>query len=120
MATSRWRAAAVAGAALLCQACALGVGAPVRPPGGALFTWVEAPLETNFSATPIGSKVGTSETRYLNVPNSYNVPLEFAWGDAAVKAAAADGGITSVHYADYEYLNILGVYNQLTIRVYGD
>lgn len=73
MATSRWRAAAVAGAALLCQACALGVGAPVRPPGGALFTWVEAPLETNFSATPIGSKVGTSETRYLNVPNSYNV-----------------------------------------------
>jgi hypothetical protein len=92
----------------------------VQPPGGALFTWVKAPLETDFSATPVGTKIGTSETRYLYIPNGNNLPLSFAWGDAAVKAAAADGGITTVHYADYEYLNILGVYNQLTVRVYGD
>ena len=119
MATSRRLALVLAAAALFCQACAVGI-APVQPPGGGLFTWVKAPLETNFSATPVGSKVGTSETRYLYVPNGYYVPLSFAWGDAAIEAAAADGLITKIHYADYEYLNILGVYNQVTIRVYGD
>lgn len=105
--------------ALLCQACAVGLVAPVRPPGGALFTWVSAPLDTNFSQTPTGSKVGTSETRYLYIPNGY-LPLSFAWGDASVAEAAAAAGITTIHYADYEYLNVLGVYNQVTVRVSGD
>lgn len=114
------RAAAALAAALLCQACAVGVGAPVRPPGGALFTWVSAPVDTNFSQTPVGSKTGTSETRYLYIPNGNSLPLSFAWGDARIAEAAADAGITTVHYADYEFLNILGVYNQLTVRVSGD
>ena len=114
------RAAAALAAALLCQACAVGVGAPVRPPGGALFTWVSAPIDTNFSQTPVGSKVGTSETRYLYIPNGNNLPLSFAWGDAGVAEAADDAGITKIHYVDYEYLDVLSIYRQVTIRVSGD
>ena len=114
------RAAAALAAALGCQACAVGVGAPVRPPGGALFTLVSAPVDTNFSQTPVGTKVGTAETRYLYIPNGNSLPLSFSWGDAGVAAAAEDAGITTIHYVDYEYLDILSVYRQVTVRVSGD
>ncbi len=123
MATRRGvrRALAVTlGTALAALGCAVPVGAPVRPPGGWIFTYVSAPIDTNFSETPIGSKVGTADSRYLYIPISAYVPLEVAFGDSAVKQAAADGGITTVHYVDYEYLRILGIYQQLTIRVSGD
>ena len=92
----------------------------MRPPGGGIFTRVAAPVDTNFSETPLGSRVGTSMAHYLYVPLSAYIPLSFAWGDASVKEAAADGQITTVHYVDYEVLSILGVYVQLTVKVSGD
>jgi TRL-like protein family len=112
--------AAALGPLLVTLGCAIGAGAPVRPPGGYLFTYVSAPVDTNFSSTPVGSKVGTADSRYLYIPVSTYVPLEVAFGDAAVKRAADDAGITTIHYIDYTYLRFLGIYEQLTIRVYGD
>ena len=44
----------------------------------------------------------------------------FAWGDASEKAAAANGGITTVRHADYELRAVLWVYRTFTIDVYGD
>ena len=31
-----------------------------------------------------------------------------------------EGGIQTVHYVDYEVLNVLGIYVQLTVKVSGD
>jgi hypothetical protein len=122
MATSR-RLLALAAAALGAQACAV-VQAPVRPPVGFGYTHFSAPAETNFSATPVGAKVGRAETHYLYVPIDwfYNtgVPIELAFGDAAVARAARDAGITTIHYVDYEYTRILGLYEVVTVRVSGD
>ena len=43
-----------------------------------------------------------------------------AVGDASVEAAAANGGITKIRYADYEILNVLGIYREFEVRVSGD
>jgi hypothetical protein len=116
---TRTAALAVLLAALACPAAAQ--RAPVVPPGGWLFTWIKAPAQTNFSATPIGSKMGKAETYYLNSPITfYYVPIEFAFGDAAVKRAADEAGITTIYFVDYEFINVLTIYQRMTIRVFGD
>ena len=38
----------------------------------------------------------------------------------ALTTAAANGGITTIKFVDYEVENILGVYGQYTTVVYGD
>ncbi len=110
---------ALGAAAGLGCAGSTGVGGPVSPPGGFILTYHAAPLETNFEATPVGSRTGTSEVRFLREPFFTNLPL-VTWGDASLEAAAREGGIQTIYYADYELLNVLGIYEQLTIEVSGD
>jgi hypothetical protein len=57
-------------------------------------------------------KVGKSSTT--------SILFLFAWGDASVAAAARDGGITTIRHADYEYLNVIGLYTSFTTVVRGD
>jgi hypothetical protein len=116
------RAAALAAAAALGTGlgCALSpVNVPVAPPGGVLFSYQSAPLETNFDATPIGTRKGEAEVHFLREPFFTNLPLA-TWGDASIAAAAEEGGIQTVHYVDYTVLSVLGVYVQLTAEVFGD
>jgi hypothetical protein len=42
-----------------------------------------------------------------------------AVGDASAKAAADSAGITRVEHMDYEYLNVLGVFQKYATIVYG-
>jgi hypothetical protein len=114
------RLAAAAAALLAGPGCALSpVGAPVAPPGGVLFSYQSAPLETNFDATPIGSKKGEAEVHFLREPFFTSLPLA-TWGDASITAAAQEGGVQTVHYVDYTILSVLGIYVQLTVEVFGD
>jgi len=114
------RAGLALGCLLLALGCASPVIAPVEPPSGGLFGYYSAPLETNFEATPLGSKVGYSQLHFFREPFSgYRVPV-FTISDASVREAAANGFIQKIHYADYQVLNILGFYVQVTIRVAGD
>jgi hypothetical protein len=48
------------------------------------------------------------------------VPIELAFGDAAVKKAADEAGITTIYFVDYEFINVLTIYQRMTIRVFGD
>ncbi|MCD6416581.1 MAG: hypothetical protein J7M08_07790 [Planctomycetes bacterium] len=41
-------------------------------------------------------------------------------GDASIKAAMEEAGITRIHHVDSEEQNILGIYSTKTIRVYGE
>jgi hypothetical protein len=122
MATERRSTAIALGGLLFLAGCASPVAAPVEPPYGGVFSLYSAPLETNFEATPVGSKVGTIEMRHFEIPyNTSGSRLPVAtWASAAIAEAAANGGIQRIHYADYEVLGVLGVYFQLTVRVYGD
>jgi hypothetical protein len=114
------RLAAVAAIAAASSGCTLSpVGVPVAPPGGIILTYQSAPLETNFEATPVGSKKGVAEVRFLREPFFTNLPLA-TWGDGSLEAAMREGGIQTLHYVDYEVLSVLGIYVQLTVRVSGD
>ena len=88
--------------------------APVVPPTALIYTDYKVPLMTKFSGTEIGPKIGMAKTHYLYIY------LNFAWGDASIEEAAKKGNITKVNAADYEFMNVLGIYNELTVWVYGE
>ncbi|MBM4084179.1 MAG: hypothetical protein FJ272_05265 [Planctomycetes bacterium] len=81
------------------------------PPVAFVYTGVKAPLDIDTANTPVTGKKGTSST--------INVLGVVATGDASIKAAADDGGITRVEHVDYEYFNVLFVFSKFTTIVYG-
>jgi len=92
--------------------CAGMITAPVVPPVAMLYTGYQAPLDTDFDNTQMGSKKG--EASVINVLGIVAV------GDASAEAAAEDGRITNVMHADYSFLNVLGVFSKYTTIVYGE
>lgn len=86
--------------------------APVMPPQGLLFTSTSAPLDTNVERTEIGDKTGES--------TAISILTLFAFGDCSVESAARNGNIDTVTYADYSYINVLGIYQGFTTIVYGN
>lgn len=68
---------------------------------------------------PANLKVGTATVTRLALPKTQGI-ASAAWGDVSLLTAAANAGITKVHYADWEYLSILGVYSRATVYVYGE
>jgi hypothetical protein len=85
------------------------IAAPVVPPIGLAYTELDAPLAPRGE---VGSKRGTSTvTAILFLVST---------GDGSVRAAARNGGISDVKLVDYEYRNVLGVYQRYTTVVYGD
>ena len=92
--------------------CAGFYSAPFTPPGGALYSDIQAPLSIEPEGTKLGSKVGeASSTSILGL---------YAVGDVSVATAAEAGGITTVRHIDYKMKNLLGVLSTFTIVVYGD
>jgi len=80
--------------------------APVIPPQGYAFTNISAPLDTQVEGTRVGSRTGKA--------HSVAILGLFAFGDASVEAAAQEGDLSQVDHLDYEFLNILGVYQKFT------
>ncbi len=106
---------ALATVALLSSGCAVAWQVPVDPPRGILFSQYRAPLTANFGEVPVSEKVGTASTFYVNF-----FGYDFAWDDARIEAAAREGGLSRVDYADYEVMQILGIFAQFTVRAYGE
>jgi hypothetical protein len=102
---------------LLCSGCSTW-RAPVEPPRGALFTQYRAPLTADVSNVPVSGKTGVASTMYVRdiILTRQNI----AWDDASIDKAARNGGLSKVHYADYEILEVLGIFGEFTVRVYGE
>ncbi len=96
--------------------------APVVPPPGALVTIYKAPLDYDFSnkgePTYNGSdlKQGTSQTHYIQL---FYRPLSVAFGHEMIEQAQQNADIDEIYYADYEVLNVLGLYVNTKFHVYG-
>lgn len=86
--------------------------APVVPPVAGVFSNIEAPLDVDMDPTELGTKVGRS--------SASNILSLISFGDASIAGAAQRGGIQTIRHADYEYFNILGVYQRFTTVVHGD
>ena len=89
------------------------IQAPVVPPLGAIYTGTVVPLDIDLEKTQLKTtKTGDAScTTILGL---------FAFGDASVAAAAADGRMDTVEHADYEFINVLGIYQKYTTIVYGN
>jgi hypothetical protein len=91
--------------ALVCAGCASYI------PAGSFYTGAKGAIGAG-SGDVSYSKVGkATSTSILGL---------VATGDASIRTAAANGGIKTIKYVDYEVENILGVYGQYTTVVYGD
>ncbi|MHC5034149.1 MAG: TRL domain-containing protein [Planctomycetota bacterium] len=103
----------------LCAGCgALRWQAAVKPPIGVLVTQYRAPLTANVAHVPVCQKMGKVSTLYV-----WDVLItgqDLAWDDASIDAAARQGGLSKVHYADYELMSVFGVFGQFTVRAYGE
>ncbi len=90
---------------------------PVRPPSGFLVAIQRGPLTTSFNETPTNGRLGTAKTFFLREPF---LRTTWAFGDASIAAAMAEGRLRSVHYADFEMVSILGAAGVFETRVYGE
>lgn len=106
---------------------------PVMPPYGVLFTYHRAPLISKFdrSSTPANSifekRPGTSETFYFGIPRVggiYDIVslsiLSVSWGDLSLDAAAKNGRLNKIYYADYETYSVFTIFTRVRIYAYGD
>lgn len=85
--------------------------APVVPPLGTVFTEIQAPLDITYDGSAVTGKSGVSE--------SMAILGLVAIGDASANAAAKEGNITTINHADYEFFNVMGVYQRYRTVVYG-
>ena len=80
-------------------------------PMGMIYTEIKAPVAAGDGGMSY-SKVGVSKaTSVLGL---------IATGDCSIKTAAANGGIKTIKYVDYDAKNTLGIYGEYTTTVYGD
>jgi len=70
-------------------------------------------LPVAATSNPVGSKVGQQSA------GIFFAVLCFG-GDASIKTAAKNGGITKISTVDIKRLNVLGVYQQVTTIVTGE
>jgi hypothetical protein len=76
--------------------------APVMPPHGLLFSSYKSPLFPDQTEGNAAKQSGESSA----VTILYLVTV----GDASLDKAVQDGRLSKVNYVDYEYMNVLGVY----------
>ena len=87
------------------------VVAPFEPPMG-MISSVKAPLSIDHDRTAVTTKKGESSASC--------VLCLFSFGDASTQSAARDGDLKVIHYLDYEYLNIIGLYQKTTVIAHGE
>ena len=86
--------------------------APVVPALGWIYSDFKAPLDIDMNQTTVASKTGTATAKsWLGV---------VALGDCSIKAAATNGGLTTIESVDYKFFNVLGFYQEFTTIVHGN
>ena len=86
------------------------LSAPFQPPGGVVSV-TTAPLSTEGN-WDVGSKRGEA--------SSYSVLGLYASGDCSIAAAARSGGLKKIGHVDYEYFNVIGIWQKATVIAYGE
>ena len=87
------------------------VTAPFTPPMGAIST-IEAPLSIDHNCSLVSTKKGEASAMCI-------LGL-VAVGDASTQAAARNGGLKTIHFLDYKYFNVLGIYQSTTVIAHGE
>lgn len=94
--------------AVVATGCVVPTGAPVI--GGLVTANVAGPVAGVDNNVGM-SRVGEAEATGI---------IFFSQGDASIKAAMENGGITKVHHVDNESFSVLGLYTVYKTIVYGE
>ena len=78
-----------------------------------------APLTLNVSSPDMSFVDNSVKPLKKGVATASGIVL-FTEGDASLKAAMENGGITRVHHVDYTVRNILGIVGSSTTVVWGE
>jgi hypothetical protein len=78
---------------------------------------VGAGIYTDVSG-PIGATSNTAGTKMGQASSTGIICV--ATGDASIKTAAANGGITKISHIDYHTTSVLGLWAKTTVTVYGE
>ena len=97
-------------ASFVCAVLCGCVSAPFQPPVG-LVAHVKAPLSTDGN-WKVGMKSGSASVQ--------SVLGLYAWGDCSITAAAENGGLRRIDFVDYEYNNVIGIWQKATVTAYGE
>ena len=109
----QWFVGVLAVAALGLTGCAVGPKAPFSPAQGLFFSNTTAPLSTEYvPGREMALRSGSASVS--------NVLGLFSFGDCGIRAAAREGKLRTISYADYSNFNILGIYQRTTVTVYGN
>ena len=97
---------------VLVSACFVGTlsGCATSVPFGGIFTEISLPVTATSAG--VTSKIGTASCQ--------SVLLMVATGDCSIEAAKKNGDISTVSHIDWDVKNILGIYGEYKITVYGD
>lgn len=100
----------IALASLLTVGVAGCLSAPFQPPSG-MVSVTKAPLSTEGN-WEVGSKKGEA--------SSFSILGLYASGDCSIATAARNGGLRKIGHVDYEYVNIVGIWQKATVIAYGE
>lgn len=85
---------------------------------GFLYTNVKEPYSTNMAATQRGERTVTLSSKHISDP--FTPAFSVNWEDYAVGAAAKNGDLEQVYFADLHTLSFFGgLWKKQTIYVYG-
>jgi len=98
---------------LMSSGCFMGMAGAASPVTGLAFTEVKYPIAvTNLKGDTRNLKKGEAMcTSILGL---------VATGNASVEAARLNGGITKIHWVDVYVRNILGLYAEYKVVVWGE
>ncbi|MFH1190614.1 MAG: TRL-like family protein [Candidatus Omnitrophota bacterium] len=80
-------------------------------PMGLIYTEIKA---------PVAAGEGGMSYNKAGIAKATSILGMVATGDCSIKTAAANGGIKTIKYVDYDARNTLGIYGEYTTTVYGD
>lgn len=90
---------------------------PVQPPIGFIYTQFKAPLTVDFKNDKKAMLAeGGAETKYLREPCC---GTSWGWGSASLRDAMLDYNLDEVEYMDYEYLNVLWLFQKVRVIPHG-
>lgn len=80
---------------------------------GLIYTHTVRPLDVSHHQTRVGENSEEGDIRHIQ----YYVSV--TWSSNAIGDIAAREGLETLYYADLEILNVLGIWRQFTVHVYG-
>ena len=104
---------------LLAQSCIVftgvrspyGLNAPYVPYNGWMYSNTAFPVDLTYR--------GTFETEAVGRSSARNILGLVSWGSATVSEAARLGQLDRVDHIEAEYMTVIGVYTETTIKAYG-